>query len=280
MTPVPNVAAGAPSRANGSRPAARSRTPKPLRTGQDHRKLGEILAERIENEIVSSGWRVGEVLGSEAELIERYGVSRAVFREAMRIVDHHGVAEMRRGPGGGLVVSHADLAAVVRAVVLQLEYKRIRPDQVHEARSAIELECVRLASERITPQGGQRLRDFLTVEEERIRTTRQAGRPRGDLPSHDFHILLAELTGNPAMQLFVQMVTRVLGDLAPRAHSLAEVASEVHHAHARIAEAVIAGDAETARRRMARHLGSVMEYLGSREPAGRRAPKRNARGRR
>ena len=26
---------------------------------------------------------------------------QAVFREAMRIVDHHGVAEMRRGPRGG-----------------------------------------------------------------------------------------------------------------------------------------------------------------------------------
>ena len=68
------------------------------------RKLGEQLAERVEEEIIASGWPVGKVLGSEAELIERYGVSRAVFREAMRIVDHHGVAEMRRGPGGGLVV--------------------------------------------------------------------------------------------------------------------------------------------------------------------------------
>ena len=72
-----------------------------MRKDGDSRKLGEILAERIEDEIVVSGWAVGTVLGSEAELTEKYGVSRAVFREAMRIVDHHGVAEMRRGPGGG-----------------------------------------------------------------------------------------------------------------------------------------------------------------------------------
>jgi DNA-binding FadR family transcriptional regulator len=73
--------------------------------------------------------------------------------------------------------------------------------------------------------------------------------------------LLADLTGNPAMRLFVQMITRVLGDLTPRARSLPAVASTVHAAHAKIAEAVVAGDADTARRRMARHLGSVMEYF-------------------
>jgi DNA-binding FadR family transcriptional regulator len=236
-------------------------TARALRNGNDPRKLGEILAERIENEIVSSGWQVGEVLGSEAELIQQYGVSRAVFREAMRIVDHHGVAEMRRGPGGGLVVAQPDLGAVVRAVVLHLEFQGIQPKQVHEARVAIELECARLAAERITTDGVLRVREFLRAEEQRIRTTRRAGRPKGDLPSHDFHLLLADLTGNPAMRLFVQMITRVLGDLTPRARSLPAVASTVHAAHAKIAEAVVAGDADTARRRMARHLGSVMEYF-------------------
>jgi DNA-binding FadR family transcriptional regulator len=31
------------------------------------RKLGEQLAERVEEEIIASGWPVGKVLGSEAE---------------------------------------------------------------------------------------------------------------------------------------------------------------------------------------------------------------------
>jgi DNA-binding FadR family transcriptional regulator len=270
MTAVRRVSPvrAAPAVASGK---ARPSPAHALRRGNDQRKLGEILAERIEDEILSSGWRIGEVLGSEAELIQQYGVSRAVFREGMRIVDHHGVAEMRRGPGGGLVVAQPDLAAVVRAVVLQLEFKGIQPQQVHEARVAIELECARLAAERITRDGALRVEEFLAAEEHRIRTTRRAGRAKGDLPSHDFHLLLAELTGNPAMRLFVQMITRVLGDLTPRARSLADVASAVHGAHVKIAEAVVAGDADTARRRMARHLGSVMDYFDSGgAPAGRR----------
>lgn len=232
-----------------------------MRKDGDARKLGEILAQHIEDEIVAGDWQVGTVLGSEADLIERYGVSRAVFREAMRIVDHHGVAEMRRGPGGGLVITEPDLGAVVRAVSLQLKFENIRPDQVIEARNALELSCVRLAAQRIDAVGAARMDSFLDDELQRIKRTRRSRRPKGDLPSHDFHLLIAELTGNPAMSLFVQMISRVLGEQAPRAESLDRVAQEVHRAHARIGAAVIAGDAETAERRMARHLESVRGYL-------------------
>jgi DNA-binding FadR family transcriptional regulator len=236
----------------------------------DSRKLGEILAERIEDEIVKNGWPVGAVLGSEPELIEKYGVSRAVFREAIRIVDHHGVAEMRRGPGGGLVVAAPDLDAVVRAVSLQLNYEGIRPEQVNEARNALEINCIRMATERIDDAGRRKIREFLTAEENRIKATRRAGRPKGDLPSHDFHLLIADLTGNPAMRLFVQMISRVLGEQAPKVRSLDQVATEVHHVHVRIADAVMAGDVETAERRMLRHLDSVMTFF----PQDARRPRR------
>lgn len=232
-----------------------------VRAEGDSRRLGEVLAERIEDEIISSGLPIGTVLGSEPELIERYRVSRAVFREAIRIVDHHGVAQMRRGPGGGLVVAKPDLDAVVRAVALQLEFAHIRQDQVYEARKAIELKCVEIATNQIDDDGKRRLRELLEAEEERIKATRQRRRPRGDLPSHDFHSLLAELTGNPAMHLFAQMIILVLGGQSPRAHSLESVAHDVHLAHVKIAEAVIAGDSEVAQRRMAKHLESVMNYI-------------------
>ena len=131
-----------------------------------------MLAERIEDEIIAAGWPVGSAIGSESELLERYGVSRAVFREAIRIVNHHGVAAMRRGPGGGLVVATPDLDAMVRAVTLQLRYATITPDQVNEARRALEVECARLATKRLDAAGRQRLDEFLEAEE--VRITRHA----------------------------------------------------------------------------------------------------------
>jgi DNA-binding FadR family transcriptional regulator len=244
------------------------------------RKLGEVLAERIENEIIERGWPVGDVLGSEAELIEKYNVSRAVFREAMRIVDHHGVAEMRRGPGGGLVVAAPDLAAAIRTVSLHLQYLRIAPEQVNETRLALELTAVRLATERLTPEGADRIRQHLAHEEEDIKRTRELDRAPGDLPTHDFHLLIAELTGNPAMRLLVQIVAQVTGVQSPRSVSLEETATEVHRVHSRIAEAILAGDAEAAERRMRRHLETVLRYLTADEevgPASRRVKAKAAR---
>jgi DNA-binding FadR family transcriptional regulator len=67
-------------------------------------KLAALTARRIEDEIIARRWPIGEVIGSEADLMARYEVSRAVLREAVRLVEHHGAARMRRGPSGGLVV--------------------------------------------------------------------------------------------------------------------------------------------------------------------------------
>ena len=153
----------------------------------------------MEEEIIASGWPVGKVLGSEAGLIERYGVSRAVFREAMRIVDHHGVAEMRRGPGGGLVVVAPKADAAVRTLSLNLEYLDLTPPkQINEARLAIELTCVRTATGNLDERGRQRIRAFLDNEVDTILTGRDSGRANDDFPTNDFHLLVAELTDNPA----------------------------------------------------------------------------------
>lgn len=235
-----------------------------MRKDGDERKLGEVLAERIENEIISSGWVVGTFLGNENDLMEKYGVSRSVFREAIRIVDYHGVAEMRRGPFGGLVVGTPDFESVARPLSLQLRFERITAEQVLEARRSLEITVARLAATRITADGRRQLEALLDAERQRMVETREHGRPHGDLPTHDFHVLLADLCGNPALALFVKTVNRVLGEMAPKAESLDEMADTVHRVHVHIARAVLDGDAEAAARRMARHLASVDTYF--REP--------------
>src|ERR1700726_1350908 len=89
--------------------------PRPLAPrDEDTRKLkkAEIVADQIEQTIVGQRWEPGELFGSEVELIARYGVSRAVFREAVRLLEHHGLAEMRRGLHGGLFIRQPDPAPV------------------------------------------------------------------------------------------------------------------------------------------------------------------------
>lgn len=228
------------------------------------RKRAEVLAEQIENEIIEAGWPVGQVIGSEADLCERYGVSRAVFREGIRIVGHHGVAEMRRGPGGGLVVVEPNVDAAVRTVSLNLEFGDISPAQINEARLALELACVRSAIEQLDAEGEQRIRDFLETETASIMAGRGPDQASDDFATNHFHLLLAELTGNPAMVLFVQILSRVTSRHSSPAETeeqRRETAEEVHRVHARIAEAILARDDAKAERRTERHLNSIVQYL-------------------
>src|ERR1700683_2485466 len=83
-------------------------------------KRAAQVADLIVEDVMALGWPVGQVLGSESDLLERYTVSRAVFREAVRLVEHQQVARTRRGPGGGLVITEPTVGAVSDAVVLYL----------------------------------------------------------------------------------------------------------------------------------------------------------------
>jgi DNA-binding FadR family transcriptional regulator len=60
-------------------------------------------------------------------LIARYGVSRAVFREAVRMLEFFGVVEVRRGKEGGLVVAQRDPSGTVGSALLYLSFAGIDP---------------------------------------------------------------------------------------------------------------------------------------------------------
>ena len=149
----------------------------------------------------------------------------------------------------------------MRTLSLNLEYLDLTPEQINEARLAIELSCVRTATGNLDDDGRQRIRAFLDNEVDTILDGPRLRPRQRRLPTNDFHLLVAELTDNPAMRLFVDILSRVTSRHSDRADSLEETAQDVHRAHSRIAEAMLAGDVEAAERRMKRHLDSVVHYL-------------------
>ncbi len=224
---------------------ARYRSP-----GRPGAKSGEALAERIEAEIVEQGWPVGTLLGTEPELLERYGVSRPVLREAIRLLEHHMVAEMRRGAGGGLRVRVPDPSMVTNAAALYLDFKRVRVRQLYSARILLEARCVELAVERLTEEGIAELRAVV----ERLRTSDAVQVVE---LSHELERLIADLSGDPVLALFVKVLLQLAHQHAVpieerRARRRSVYALRDHQVG--IAEAIISGDAPTARLRLVRYL--------------------------
>jgi len=221
-------------------------------------KKAEIVADQITQTIVGQRWEPGELFGSEVELIARYGVSRAVFREAVRLLEHHGLAEMRRGLHGGLFIRQPDPEPVAKAMAVYLDFEKVEPCQLEDVRLAIEVVCVERVAARISEDDVAEIRAFLAAEAARI----ASGRVQS---LHDFHVLVARLTANPALHLFVQTLTALTVRQPSRERTRLTI-EDVHTAHVKIAEAIIARDGALARHRMMTHLEDVAAS-GTRRPS-------------
>ncbi|OBG64406.1 GntR family transcriptional regulator [Mycobacterium sp. E188] len=236
-------------------------------------KLASGIARDLEAEIVRRGWAIGESLGSEHALQERFGVSRSVLREAVRLVEHHQVARMRRGPGGGLIICEPDAGPATRAVVIYLEYLGTTLGDLLNARLVLEPLAASLAAERIDEAGIARLRAVLRGEEE--------WRPGLPTPRDEFHIALAEQSKNPVLQLFVNVLMRLttryaLQSRTDSATEATEAIDRMHIDHSELVEAVTAGDSARAKTLSQRHVEAVTAWLQHHHPGApsrRRKPR-------
>ncbi|WP_096290946.1 FadR/GntR family transcriptional regulator [Mycobacterium ahvazicum] len=241
------------------------------------KKLASTIARDIEADIVRRGWPVGESLGSEHALQQRFGVSRSVLREAVRLVEHHRVARMRRGPGGGLLITEPDAGPATRAIVIYLEYLGTTLADLLNARLVLEPLAASLAAERIDEAGIERLRAVLHAE--------QQWRPGLPAPRDEFHIALAEQSKNPVLQLFIEVLMRLTTRYALRsrtdsASEAIEALDYMHNDHSDLVAAVTAGDSARAKTLSERHVEAVNAWLHEHHPgrAGRPGRRRGTDG--
>lgn len=234
-------------------------------------KLASKIARDLEADIVRRGWATGESLGSEQALQERFGVSRSVLREAIRLVEHHQVARMRRGPNGGLIVCEPDAGPATRAVVIYLEYLGTTLSDLLSARLVLEPLAASLAAERIDEAGIARLRAVLRGEEH--------WKPGMPTPRDEFHIALAEQSKNPVLQLFIDVLIRLttryaLQSRTDTAAEAIEAVDRMHLDHSELVAAVTAGDSARAKTLSERHVEAVTAWLQHHHPGNRSRPRK------
>ncbi len=80
--------------------------------------LAEQVVETIQESILSGEWEAGTALPTEPELSEHFGVSRAVVRDATRMLAAQGLVEAQHGRG--VFVTHSQIGAFGDALLLAL----------------------------------------------------------------------------------------------------------------------------------------------------------------
>jgi DNA-binding FadR family transcriptional regulator len=218
-------------------------------------RRAEVVARDVFRAVVVGRLEPGHLLGSEPDLMAHYGVSRAVFREAVRLLEHHQIALMRRGAGGGLFVAPPTAAAVSDVVALYLARRGTKIAALAELRSRFEVALVGLAIDRLDDQGRSRLIEAAQPND---------GEMPEDLAIHNLHATIARLTGNRALELLALVLIRLTRFYQYREITKSESDSiryQIDRAHLGIADAMQAGDHDLARKRARRHLEALSAQL-------------------
>lgn len=214
-------------------------------------KASTLLAFDIAQKVVRGELLDGDALSPEAELVANYGFSRAVVREAMRLLEHDGFVSIRRGVGGGTRVRTPGTNTSARYVGLLLQLLGTTLADLDKALLALENEAVQLIATERPAAGLELLRDVL---ESADKPTYLAS----DLNA--FHDALGPATGNRVIGALFDVVTGIRARHSDAAVAQSARPDEVerdlrvaHHVHGRLLDLLVAGDAAAASERWHRH---------------------------
>jgi DNA-binding FadR family transcriptional regulator len=123
-----------------------------LRSTRPKQKAAARVAQEIVQTIYDEKLKPGDHYLSEVEAIARHGVSRAVFREALRFLEFQGVLRVRVGPGGGAIVERPDWHYLTSTFALLLQFAAATRVDVMAARTVLEPNMAALAATNATPE--------------------------------------------------------------------------------------------------------------------------------
>ncbi len=222
------------------------------------RGLAHGLVDDLGEKIRSQQLRTGDKLPTESAIMQAYGVSRTVVREALSKLQAAGLVETRHGVGtfvlppraaGMFRLDPADIATTVDVLA------------VLELRISLETESAGLAALRRTEDHLAGMRQALDEFESSVAAA-------GDSVSADFrfHLQIAQATGNP---YFADIMSHLGTTIIPRTRVNAirnhdrrgEYLARVNREHEEIYAAIARRDPDSARAAMRIHLTNSRERL-------------------
>ena len=225
-------------------------------------RLSDQVADQLAAEIRRGGLAPGDKLPTEARLVEQFGVSRTVVREAVSRLKSLGLVDSRQGSGVFVQAAapftplnfEARHAASQEAVV-----------QMVEVRRALEAEVAALAAQRRTAADLRRIQSA-------VKALDMAVQQGGDGVSEDvqFHRAIADAARNPFLLQTLEYLGQFLhgATQVTRANEARRLdfAQQVQQEHAAIVQALEAGDPEAARQAAAGHMGNAIVRIRSADP--------------
>ncbi len=209
----------------------------------------DSLAEFLEIEMVPKARENLEPIPSERALSESLGVSRSLVREVLRGLEQRGLVEIVPGKGAyARDPSSAELARAMRGV---LAAKHSMPDDLMEARTALETQTAALAARRATTSDiaaiARALDDFAVADS-------LARRAAADI---SFHALIARASHNAVLSTMFDSISTMLFESMLRSLADGATRSSGADTHRAVFTAIADGDDEAAVVAMRKHIDTT-----------------------
>ena len=212
------------------------------------------VAAQLRTMILSGEVAPGQRLPVEADLAERFSVSRSTIREALRVLTSEHLVATTRGVTGGTFVSEPRADAIAGTLATSIDFlttgSDVTAEELLEAREALEVPAARLAASRRTSQHLRSLALALPEETDVDRLHRFEG-------NRSFHDAVMEASGNRILSVLAGPLYTVLRDRFLRDRPPRSFWQEVMDHHHRIYDAIASGDAEAAATAMVAHFESM-----------------------
>jgi GntR family transcriptional repressor for pyruvate dehydrogenase complex len=201
------------------------------------RRLVDQVIEELQQRISLGVLVPGERLPTEDQLTAQLGVSRTTLREAVGVLTHAGLIDVRQGDGSYI------RQAPEREESLDRRLRRAAASEVYEIRRVLELETARLAADRRTGDDLDRMREHLVA--------RAGARRRGDIDAFvdadvALHVTIARASKNGVLadlfRAFASVLRETIADIA-RDPALGADTAPLHH---ELVDAIARRDADAA----------------------------------
>ena len=221
-------------------------------------KISTLIIKQIRSAILEGKYQPGESLPTENELVGQFGVSKHTVREALRALEGMGFITVKRGAGGGPVVSRIDWETARESFANFMYFQEISIRELSEVRLLLEPYMARRAAENFTPEMLAELEATHQQCEDLVKRKKSLVGAEAEVM---FHGLLAKHSGNAALWVILDFINTILTETKKEILPGQEFSLAVLEAHRKILKAIGEKDGLNAEKCMREHVLEVEEEL-------------------
>ncbi len=237
---------------------------KPIQTD----RISNVVVDQIKDAVFQKKLKAGDKLPSERQLMDQFKTSRVTIREAIKTLEQFGILEIKRGIEGGAFIRDPNTKFVSNFLQDMFSMEKIKISDLTEARMAIEPFSVRLATERITEDSLEKVRQNIQEARECLDRKNKNDARLLDL---EFHRLIAQASQNPVIFFMIDSIMDIMENNISSIPLSAKPVERTNQYHEEIYAALRDRDVRKTEELMLRHIQEIhdaLEALGKEDGRG------------